>query len=62
MGGYEVKLCLCTTDLLDYKGFINGNEYQYEFEEDDKLYEVYNENFETHWFIQSNIRNYFKIY
>jgi len=25
-----MKLCLCNTDLLEYKGFINGNEYGYE--------------------------------
>lgn len=57
-----MKLCLCKTDSLMYKSFINGNEYQYEYEESVDSYKVYNEIGEWSWFILEELKHWFVVY
>jgi hypothetical protein len=54
-----MSLCLCKTDYLEYKGFINGNEYNYEFDEVDNMFKIYSENQEGYWFCNRDMYNWF---
>lgn len=57
-----MKLCLCKTDWLGYKGFTNGNEYQFEKNELNGLYRVWKGDGEFHWFNETDMNDWFKIY
>lgn len=57
-----MKICLCKTSWLEYKNFIIGNEYFYEFNNDVGLYRVYNENLEGYWFNENDMEDWFTIY
>ena len=52
--------CLCKTDCLEYKQFINGNEYN--FSTFNGKYMVYNEDSEISWFTESEMNEWFFIY
>lgn len=58
-----MKLCLCNTNSLECKGFINGEEYNYEtnFINGSKCV-YYNDCGDWKWFDYAEFEKYFKAY